>query len=123
VQYVPLWFDASLLFASAFTGLMLGLYSLVMVRQALLTKISNFWANFFVFSTITLSGFGIWIGRFLRWNSWDIVTRPDDLIVDLAENLTSRHGFMQAFGTTALLSCIMLTGYGCIVGTSQIRNE
>jgi uncharacterized membrane protein len=119
VGYVPVWYDAGMLFASAFTGLLLGLYSLSMVRQALIAKIGLLGADFAVLGAIILSGFGIWIGRFLRWNSWDVLTRPSALMADLAENLSSRHGFIQASGTTALLSAIMLIGYGCLISSSR----
>jgi uncharacterized membrane protein len=43
----------------------------------------------FVSVVAALSGFGIYAGRFLRWNSWDVVFNPLDLIVDAGSWLFS----------------------------------
>lgn len=112
---VPLWYDLTMLFAAACTGLVLGLLSLYEVHLMLNRWFSKIWSALLVLAAIGLSGFGVWLGRFQRWNSWDLVTRPDALLRDVAATFTTRHELMHAAGISVLLSGILLVGYGLLV--------
>jgi len=114
VPSVPLWYDLVLLFASASTGLLLGLLSLREVHFALKRWLSNTLAGVLIFISIGLAGFGVWLGRFQRWNSWDLVTRPHHLLSDIVNTLSQRHELLHAVGVSALLSGILLVGYGIL---------
>ncbi|HMX39789.1 MAG TPA: hypothetical protein PKD78_05665, partial [Saprospiraceae bacterium] len=48
---------------------------------------------------------------FQRWNSWDIVARPADLLQDIAETFSTRHELLKALGISGLLSGVLLAGY------------
>lgn len=109
---VPFWYDLTLFFAAACTGLALGLLSLYEVHRVLKQWFSRLLAAFLLLAAMGLSGFGVWLGRFQRWNSWDIVARPDALLRDLAETFTTRHELVHAAGISLLLSGILLIGYG-----------
>jgi len=111
---VPFWYDLVLFFAAACTGLMLGLLSLYEVHLVLNRWFSKTFAGLLILTAIGLSGFGVWLGRFQRWNSWDIVTRPDALLRDLLETLTTRHELVHAAGISTLLSGVLLVGYGLL---------
>jgi uncharacterized membrane protein len=111
---VPLWFDLVLLFSFAGTGLLLGLLSLHNMQQALTARLSARWAQWLIGGAIALSGFGIWLGRFQRWNSWDIFTRPDALLADLLSTLSSWPELARAIGVSVLLSGIFWMGYGLL---------
>jgi uncharacterized membrane protein len=39
-------------------------------------------------ASLLASGFGIYLGRFLRWNSWDIVTAPSSLLHQVAYEIS-----------------------------------
>lgn len=112
---IPLWYDLTLLFAFASTGLLLGLLSLRIIHQALRRQFSKGFAWGIVLISIALSGFGIWLGRFQRWNSWDVITRPDSLLLDLVNTLTTWHELVRAVGVSVLLSGILLIGYGLLL--------
>jgi len=112
---IPLWYDMVLLFSFASTGLLLGLLSLRNMHQTLQKQFSKGFAKAIILASIGLSGFGIWLGRFQRWNSWDIFTRPDVLLLDIANTLTSWHELLRAIGISVLLSGILLIGYGLLV--------
>mgnify|MGYP000054457986 CR=1 FL=1 len=111
---VPIWFDLILLFAAASTGLLLGLLSIYEVHQVLKNWFSKRYSNLLILAAIGLSGFGIWLGRFQRWNSWDILTRPLDLLSDIADTFTTRHELLHALGISGLLSGVLLMGYGIL---------
>ncbi|CCH51828.1 protein of unknown function DUF1361 [Fibrisoma limi BUZ 3] len=75
-----LWFDTMTLFLFALTGLLAGLYSTLLVHRMIrpLTEHSLAWV--LMIGCQLLSGFGIYLGRFGRWNSWHILTKPSLLL-------------------------------------------
>lgn len=72
---IPLWYDLFILFSCAITGVLLSLLSLRHV-QVFLAKVSPLTAFWHVAFCSYAAAFGIFIGRFLRFNSWDIIFRP-----------------------------------------------
>ena len=112
---IPLWYDLVILFAFASTGLLLGLLSMRNIHQSLQQQFTKPFVQSVMLSAIGLSGFGIWLGRFQRWNSWDIFTRPDQLLLDIVNTLSTWHELVRAVGISVLLSGILLIGYGLLV--------
>ncbi|MEZ4686724.1 MAG: DUF1361 domain-containing protein [Bacteroidia bacterium] len=97
---VPYWFDLLILSASAITGLMLGLRSLMQVDRLFRSQLPSWFSSLMVLGICLLTGFGIYLGRFQRWNSWDLATRPVDLLGDSLSLLTQAEplGFTLGFG-------------------------
>ncbi|MCK8490857.1 DUF1361 domain-containing protein [Spirosoma sp. RP8] len=97
-----LWFDTMTLFLFAQTGLLAGLYSSLVVHRLLRPLIGTRLTWIVALSSQLLSGFGIYLGRFGRWNSWDVLTKPlalFDAIAGAADNhlslkLTVAYGFV-----------------------------
>jgi uncharacterized membrane protein len=75
----PLWFDAGMIAAFAFTGLVLGLGSLFLVQLALADAFGARAGWALVLGVIPLCSVGIYVGRFLRLNSWDAIVDPSVL--------------------------------------------
>ena len=80
---VPLWFDIALLTSAAGTGLMLGYASTAEVHRVVAARVSPAAGWAVACAAQLLSGFGIYLGRFLRWNSWDVVADPLGRLADL----------------------------------------
>lgn len=99
---VPKWYDLVLVTSAAWNGLLLGIVSLMQVEQFLQQHITKKWTNFYITTSIMLCGYGIYIGRFLRFNSWDIVTNPDDIIY------TSAHYFLKPWQHVSAWGFIVL---------------
>lgn len=97
-----LWFDTMSLFLFALTGLLTGLYSILIVHRMVHPLVGGWLAWLFVLGTQMLSGFGIYLGRFGRWNSWDVLTKPSSLMWSIARayrdhlslKLTLGYGFV-----------------------------
>jgi uncharacterized membrane protein len=85
------------------------------IHQTLQPHFSKGVVQTVMLSAMGLSGFGIWLGRFQRWNSWDIFTRPDLLLLDIVNTLSTWHELVRAVGISVLLSGILLIGYGLLV--------
>jgi uncharacterized membrane protein len=80
---IPYWYDILLLFSAALNGLLLGLASLLVVEKFLIQRYGNRTSALLMFCSFFLCSFGVYIGRYLRWNSWDILTNPDDIAADI----------------------------------------
>ncbi|MES2703548.1 MAG: DUF1361 domain-containing protein [Bacteroidota bacterium] len=73
---VPQWLDLLILFSAALNGLIMGFLSLQNVEQFLRTKIKPAHIHKIAFPIFVLCGYGIYLGRYLRFNSWDIISHP-----------------------------------------------
>jgi uncharacterized membrane protein len=77
-----LWYDSLLFFFFGWIGLFLGMLSLLEIHQYLKTRLSYIISEIIIFAICVISSFGIYLGRFERWNSWDIFINPFHLIKD-----------------------------------------
>ncbi len=87
---VPDWYDALLFGFFAVTGCALAWTSLSMVRDRLARDVGAVRAELALFGFAMLAGFGVYLGRFERWNSWDVVGRPAALAQGLRDALCLR---------------------------------
>lgn len=72
----PLWYDVIIVVWSSWTGMMLGVVSLYLMQDIIARTFGRKTGWLFVFVISGLSSFGIYIGRFVRLNSWDILQNP-----------------------------------------------
>jgi len=80
---VPLWFDIILLVWFSWTGVLLGLVSLYLMHEIVQRNFGRWLGWIFVLIVSGLSSAGIYVGRFMRWNSWDILGNPTELAMDI----------------------------------------
>jgi uncharacterized membrane protein len=73
------WVDFSLVLLVAFTGFLLGFVSLYLMQSVVAAQFGRAASWVFVLAVACMTGFGIYLGRFLRWNSWDVVVHPVQL--------------------------------------------
>ena len=72
----PLWYDVIIVVWCSWTGMLLGVISLYLMQDIILRSFGRVAGWVFVFTISALSSFGIYIGRFVRLNSWDILQNP-----------------------------------------------
>jgi uncharacterized membrane protein len=119
----PLWFDLVLLLAFAWTGFFLGLVSLVLM-QALVRRAAGAAASWaFAVAVLGLSGFGIYLGRFLRWNSWDIFFSPGSLLTDMVQPLLHPIVHARTIAFSGLFSLFLVSAYLMIVALTHLQAE
>src|SRR5687767_3072197 len=80
---IPLWYDIALLAAFAWAGCLLAVVSLRAMHVLVTRRFGAAAGWAFVGGAAGLTGLGIYIGRFLRWNSWDLAVRPGAVLEDL----------------------------------------
>jgi uncharacterized membrane protein len=103
-----IWYDALMNFSFALAGLLTGLYSLLKVHRLVEQIWNDLWAWITVSGSLVLSSYGIYLGRFGRWNSWDIITNPFSLVRYSVSNLHDP----LAIKLTIVFSFAMLVIYG-----------
>ena len=69
----PVWYDVILLIWFSFTGLFLGMVSLFLMQEIVRREFGRWFGWGFVVVVAFLTTIGIYMGRFLRWNSWDVL--------------------------------------------------
>jgi len=79
----PLWYDVIIVVWCSWTGMLLGVISLYLMHDIVLRKVGRAAGWIFVFVISGLSSFGIYIGRFVRLNSWDILQNPAETAMEI----------------------------------------
>lgn len=95
-------FDTAMMASFAGAGCLLGLSALSLAEAAGRALVGRWPMRLTMPALLLLNGLGIYIGRFLRWNSWDLATRPERIAADLDELWFSAH-FWGISGTYALV--------------------
>jgi uncharacterized membrane protein len=116
----PLWFDALLIGAFAGTGLLLGYASLYVVQEVVSERLGDRIGWCVTLGSLALSSVGIYIGRFLRFNSWDVIARPEALAHFARSRLTDPLGNPKLLVVAALLTLALWTGYAFVYGAARL---
>lgn len=108
---VPGWYDVLMLYWFAWTGLILGIVSLYLMQEIVTRGLGTAAGWVFVVVAAGLGSFGIYLGRFLRWNSWDLVRRPGPLADELLGRVTDPASQPRLLGFTLLFALLFLFIY------------
>lgn len=108
---IPLWYDIGMLMSFAWTGITLAVYALRIFQNIVRALIGALFSWGFVLATLAASGMGIYLGRFLRWNSWDLASQPRAILYDVAVRLRSPLTHPRALGVTLLFAALLLVCY------------
>lgn len=79
----PLWYDVIIVVWCSWTAMLLGIVSLYLMHDIVQRTFGRFIGWSFVFAISALSSFGIYVGRFVRLNSWDILQDPAETAMDI----------------------------------------
>lgn len=101
---IPKWFDAILIFTSSVVGLIMAFISLFRAEAFLLKQFENVTVNKMIPAILFLGSFGVYLGRFLRWNSWDIVKDPLGLAAEIGERFIFPLQHTRTWGVTFILT-------------------
>ena len=112
---VPLWYDTGMLIAFAWAGCFLAVASLYSMHQIIRDYAGRAVSWLIVIALMGLCGLGIYMGRFLRWNSWDIFLYPTDVLSDIAHHLAHPLSHLQAYGVTLMFAALLFVCYWTFV--------
>jgi uncharacterized membrane protein len=106
---LPVWYDVMMLIWFAFTGLLLGIVSLFLMQETIRLEFGHWTGWAFVAAVTGLSSAGVYMGRFLRWNSWDILRDPAGLALYSFERV--QNPSLQSIGFIGLFAAFFLFLY------------
>lgn len=104
-------FDVVLISSLVFPGFILGFTSLYLVHKELLKRVGDLASNITVTLIILLASFAIYLGRDLRWNTWDIITNPTGLIINVSDRFLDPFSHPRALNVTVLFFILLSTLY------------
>jgi len=107
----PLWFDGLMIASFAFTGLLLGYASLYLMQCVIRARVGWLagWAA--ALGALALSSVGIYLGRFVRVNSWDVVTNPHFLFGIARLRLEDPLGNPELIAVSLLFTAFLTVTY------------
>ncbi len=108
------WYDVMLLATCAGTAWALGLVSLAMVHGVLRQAIGQLRARLVVVLVCVLAAIGVYLGRFLRFNSWDVVVAPGALVEGIAAHFWAPTEHRRTYAFVAFFSALLVLSYGAL---------
>lgn len=105
------WYDLVLILLCAWNGLVLGLISLNKMHHFLLRRFKQKISWMCIGAIIVLSSFGIYLGRVERYNTWDIVTNPLQLTIDILHHVIHPLSHPGTLSITAGFSIFLAISY------------
>ena len=115
------WVDLMLILLCAFTGLVLGFLSLYIMQSIVTRMFGRWWSWFFIALVAGLSGFGIYLGRFLRFNSWDILVRPVKLCQGIGGIITDGWGTTHSVALPILFGTFIFIAYVTLYALTHLE--
>jgi uncharacterized membrane protein len=117
------WYHLILFFSAALIGLFLSIYSLFSVQELVRKAFGRMTGWVFAVIILMLSSFGIYIGRFIRWNSWDVLLRPDVILKDTYLMLTDREQLHHIIPFSGMIFTVTLLSYSVVYCFSYMRSS
>ena len=104
------WFDLFIVFVFAFAGLVFGTLSILDVQRFFMVYFGHRKTNALIFLVCLLVGYGVYLGRFLRFNSWDALIQPKKLFIQSVQSLGNINTWLMslAFGIVTWLTFTLL---------------
>nr|WP_315032781.1 DUF1361 domain-containing protein [uncultured Chryseobacterium sp.] len=106
-ERIPIWYDLIVILSYAWTGLICGFISLGDIEKRLSDYCKESVINGVVIFFLFMSSFGVYLGRFLRWNSWDVLSNPFGLFTDIVVRFVYPMEYTKTWGVTILMGIML----------------
>jgi uncharacterized membrane protein len=120
---VPKWYDLLLVTSAAWNGLMAGFISVMQVEHFLSKFLTKRKTGLIIFIVFFLCGYGIYIGRFLRFNSWDVITDPLQLFSASARHFILPYEYLAVWKFTVLFALMLVIIYHSLKQFSFVEQQ
>lgn len=108
---MPIWFDLVLILSFAWTGLLYGFLSLWNLEELMEQFLTKRVITILSVVLLFVSSFGIYIGRYLRWNSWDVLNHPTKLMGDIGDRIINPFDHTRTWGVTIFMGLFLTMLY------------
>lgn len=103
-------YDIVLISLLVFTAFTLGFAGLFLIHREFLRRFTPLKSFVFIEIIILIASFAIYVGRDLRWNSWDVIANPG-VIINVSNNIIDPFGSPRALNVTALFFILISSLY------------
>ena len=101
---VPYWYDMLLILLSAFNGLALGFVSINQIEKLIFRRNAEIFLLPFRIGVMIAMGYGVYMGRYLRFNSWDAFLNPVEVFKGVTSSVhVATIGFVLTFSFVTFL--------------------
>ena len=108
------WYDLGILLSCAGAGLLVGYLSVLDMQRLIEDRFGITAGWLMAGSALLLSGFGVYLGRVMRWNSWDVVTNPVGLFGSIGDFLLNARVHVHTYLITLLFGMGLTLGYAAL---------
>lgn len=108
---VTILYDAVMFMSFIFNGFVAGFASLYVLHTLLLRRFRSDYVHGFIAGVLLLCSFAIYLGRELRWNTWDILVNPAGILFDVSERVINPVTHSEMFGTTLIFFLLLASVY------------
>jgi uncharacterized membrane protein len=105
------WYDLTLILSFAWNGILFGILSIYKMEILLKKAKGKFVAAFIMCVVMWLNAFGVYIGRFLRFNSWDIFANPFSLVPEIVEIIFNPYDYRYVWAMNSCFAFFMAILY------------
>ncbi len=104
---MPIWFDWILILSFSWTGLVFGFASLIDIEKIAESRLGKKWTGIATGALLFAASFGVYLGRFGRWNSWDLLSNPVSLMTDIHMRITDPFAHPRTWAITLLFGILL----------------
>lgn len=117
---ISMLYDAVMFMSFAWNGFVLGFLSVLIVHMELLKRLSKRSVIIMLGIVFLLCSFAIYLGRYLAWNTWDIVVNPAGILFDLSDRIVKPSSYPNTFTTTSMFLVLLTTSYYTFFGLVRV---
>ena len=115
------WYDVVLVVGAAALGLVLGFVSLYLVQSVVAARLDRATGWVVAVVALGLSGLGVYLGRYERWNSWEVITEPSKIFGGLAAGLLDPLAHARPLAVSAFFAVACVIGYAVFYAVLRLQ--
>jgi len=108
---MPIWFDTLMILSYAWTGMLFGFLSLWDIERILGRKLPHPLVTFLSGILLFVGSFGIYVGRYLRYNTWDLFTKTTVVLNDIGDRIADPFQHRTTWGVTIFMGLFLNIAY------------
>ena len=120
---IPIWFDILLFYSFSWNGMFSGIISLRLIQIMIQDRFNMFIGWILIILIMPLASFGIYLGRFYRWNSWDILNDPIIMLQDSFNIFMKIYSNSNLFNFLSVMSLSILIAYILVISLASLNIE
>ncbi len=120
---INVMFDIVMVGLFAMNGFLHGVLSLYIMHKLILKKVSPLRATLGVGAVILLASFAVDMGRYLRWNSWDVLLHPVDLLLDVSDTLLHPLTYDRSYLITGVFFVAISSLYAVFWQLTKVQSK